>query len=374
MIRFANAVESFRTSEIRDLMSVAIRPDVISFAGGMPGNDLFPIEDIEEVYSSLSLSEKQAAFQYGPTPGYPQLLESLKEYLRQKGFDVENNKLLITTGSLQALYILAKIFVNPGDTVITENPAFIGALSAFRSFQAHLYGIELRADGINTDELRHFLATSAKEQIKFLYLTPNFHNPAGTLYSAACRHEVAAIAKEFELTIVEDDAYGELYFEPTLREKVTPIKILHERDCTICYTGSFSKILGPGFRLGWLLAPPDVYKYAELCKQSIDACSPNYTQVLADAFLEGVEGVVALADHQAADAGVFVGHAHAAVIPGPGSAISGVELIEDFAREIRPAELVEPLGVVLAEPVHLLFLFGGQVGVVGGGARREEVS
>lgn len=285
MKHFAKAVDSFRTSEIRDLMSVAIRPDIITFAGGMPGNDLFPIEDIEEIYNSLSLSEKQSAFQYGPTPGHPRLLESLTEYLRRKGFDVERNKLLITTGSLQALYILAKIFIDPADIVVTENPSFIGALSAFRSFQAQLKGIDLRNDGIDCNQLRSFLTITPSERIKFLYITPNFHNPAGTLYSRTSRQAVANIAEEFDLPIVEDDAYGELYFEPTLRPEVTPLKILYENKCTICYTGSFSKILGPGFRLGWLLAPPEIYKYAELCKQSIDACSPSYTQALADAFL-----------------------------------------------------------------------------------------
>lgn len=284
MLRFAKAVDSFRTSEIRDLMSVAIRPDIISFAGGMPGNDLFPIKEIEELYNTLTLEQKQTAFQYGPTPGYPPLLESLREYLRAKGFDVENNRILITTGSLQAIYILTKIFVDPEDVVLTENPSFIGALSAFRSFRAHIHGIPLREDGIDCNQLNDFCATT-QEKPKFLYITPNFHNPAGILYSTDCRRHVAELAGLHDIPILEDDAYGELYFDEATKPIVTPLKVLYDTHCTICYTGSFSKILGPGFRLGWMLVPHEIYQKAELCKQSIDACSPNYTQVLADAFL-----------------------------------------------------------------------------------------
>ena len=126
MVRFSNAVSSLRTSEIRDLMGLATRPDIISFAGGMPGNELFPVEEIDEIYNDLPLDIKQTAFQYGPTPGYPPLLESLKEYLQKKGMAVEKNKLMITTGSLQAINILAKVFIDPEDVVVTENPCFIG--------------------------------------------------------------------------------------------------------------------------------------------------------------------------------------------------------------------------------------------------------
>ena len=286
LLRFSKSVSSFRTSEIRDLMSLATRPDIISFAGGMPGNELFPVEEIDEIYNNLPLDIKQTAFQYGPTPGYPPLLESLKEYLKKKGMPVETNDLMITTGSLQAINILAKVFIDPEDLVVTENPCFIGGISAFKSYQANLHGIDLDNDGINIRSLKSFLSRSKSKPPKFIYLTPHFHNPAGTLYTEQRKMELVPVLQEYDLLMVEDDAYGELYFDEEARKRSVPMKTLYEDELEICYTSTFSKILGPGFRLGWMLVPPEVYQKAELCKQSMDACSPNFTQVLANEFLK----------------------------------------------------------------------------------------
>jgi DNA-binding transcriptional MocR family regulator len=283
--RYSQSVSSLRRSEIRDLMSLATRPDIISFAGGMPGNELFPVEEIDEIYNSLPLESKQTAFQYGPTPGYPPLLESLQEYLKKKGMPVATNQLMITTGSLQAINILAKVFIDPDDLVVTENPCFIGGISAFKSYQANLQGIDLDDDGINVRSLKDFLNKPKPRKPKFIYLTPNFHNPAGTLYTEQRKDELVPVLQEHELMVVEDDAYGELYFDEEARKRVVPLKALYEDKLDICYTSTFSKILGPGFRLGWMLVPPDIFQKAELCKQSMDACSPNFTQVLANEFL-----------------------------------------------------------------------------------------
>jgi 2-aminoadipate transaminase len=285
MEKFSAAVASLRTSEIRDLMNVATRPDIISFAGGMPGNELFPVEEIDVIYNELPRSLKETAFQYGPTPGYPPLLKSLAEFLRRKGLPVDTNRLMITTGSLQAINILGKIFIDPGDVVVTENPCFIGAISAFKSYQANLKGVPLDRDGISVRGLTEALRSARAHPPKFTYLTPSFHNPAGALYSVERRKEVVQVLKEYGQILVEDDAYGDLYFDENTRETVIPMKTRHEKELAICYTSSFSKILGPGFRLGWMLVPPDIYQKAELCKQSMDACSPNFTQVLAHEFL-----------------------------------------------------------------------------------------
>jgi 2-aminoadipate transaminase len=285
MIRFSKTVAALRTSEIRDLMGLAIRPDIISFAGGMPGNELFPVEEIDEIYNALPLDVKQTAFQYGPTPGYPPLLESLREYLKKKGLPVERNRLMITTGSLQAVNILAKVFIDPGDTVVTENPCFIGGISAFKSYRANLKGIDLDENGIDVQALEKYLDERKSKPPKFIYVTPNFHNPAGTLYTQERKKELASVLKKHDLPVLEDDAYGELYFDEEAKKRTVPMKSLYEAELDICYTGSFSKILGPGFRLGWMLVPPAIYEKAELCKQSIDACSPNFTQVLANEFL-----------------------------------------------------------------------------------------
>ena len=284
-LQFSKSVSSLRTSEIRDLMGLATRPDIISFASGMPGNELFPIEEIDDIYNNLPLDIKQTAFQYGPTSGYPPLLESLKEYSGKKGMPVETNKLMITTGSLQAINILAKVFIDPEDLIVTENPCFIGAISAFKSYQANLKGVGLEEDGINIQSLKSFLNRSKSKRLKFIYLTPNFHNPAGTLYTERRKIELVKILQEYDLPMIEDDAYGELYFDEEARKRVVPMKSLFEGKLNIYYTSSFSKILGPGFRLGWMLVPPEIYQKAELCKQSMDACSPNFTQVLANEFL-----------------------------------------------------------------------------------------
>lgn len=283
MYRFSKATQELRTSEIRDLMSLAIRPDIITFAGGMPGNDLFPIQEIDKIYNSLSEAKKQQAFQYGPTPGYPPLLESLKEFLRKKGLPVDENKLLITTGSLQAINILAKIFIDPRDEIITEFPCFIGAISAFKSYGANINAIPIDNEGILIEPLKK--ALNKPTPPKFLYITPYFHNPAGIIYSEKRKQELIEVLRDTNIPLIEDDAYGDLYFYKEDSSLVKPIKALNPEGVSICYTGSFSKILGPGLRLGWMLVPEEVYARAELCKQAFDACSPTFTQVIADEFI-----------------------------------------------------------------------------------------
>jgi 2-aminoadipate transaminase len=283
MYRFSKIIDELRSSEIRDLMSVAVRPDIISFSGGMPGNDLFPLKEVDAIYNKLSIAKKQLAFQYGPTHGYPPLLESLKEFMRIKGFPVDENRLIITTGSLQAINILAKVFVDPGDEVITENPCFIGAISALKSYGAKLKGLNIDESGIDIQLLKQALSNPVKP--KLLYLTPYFHNPASIIYSDQCKQAVIDNLKGTDVPLIEDDPYGDLYFYDEDIERVKSIKVINPAGVNVCYTGSFSKILGPGLRLGWMLVPEEVYMKAELCKQAIDACSPSFTQVIADEFI-----------------------------------------------------------------------------------------
>ncbi|NTU45449.1 MAG: PLP-dependent aminotransferase family protein [Chlorobiaceae bacterium] len=283
MPRFSKAVSSLRSSEIRDLMTLASRPDIISFAGGMPGNDLFPVREIEALFSKLSEKTKQSAFQYGPTPGLPTLLESLGGFLEKKGLPVKENRLLITTGSQQALNLLAKAFIDPGDPVLVENPCFIGALSAFRAHEAELKGLPVDREGISIAALQEEIAHSVKP--KFLYITPYFHNPAGLLYTQDRKKALVAALQGEEIPLIEDDAYGDLYFFEEDRLRLQPMKSINPGGIDICYTGSFSKILGPGLRLGWMLAPEEIYNKCELIKQSADACSPSFTQVIADTFI-----------------------------------------------------------------------------------------
>jgi 2-aminoadipate transaminase len=284
MTRFARSVESLQSSAVRELMKAASNPDMISFSGGMPNPDLFPVRELDEILSALPLRAKQNGFQYGPTPGYPPLLESLSGYLRSKGLPVDDNGLIVTAGSLQAIHLVTKVFADPGDVIVTETPCFVGAIPVFRYFQARLRGVPLDGDGADIGGLE---AALDGEKPKLLYLTPYFHNPAGIVYSAARKTAVMALLKGRDIPLLEDDAYGELYFDEKDKPLTVPMKAVADPALPICYTGSFSKIFGPGMRLGWLLGPKDVVAKCELAKQGVDACSSTYTQVLADAFLRG---------------------------------------------------------------------------------------
>jgi len=282
-MKFSSSAQSMRSSAIRELMSTAARPDVISFAGGMPNNDLFPIDELDDIYAHLSLADKKAGFQYGPTPGYPPLLESLAVYLRGRGLPVDKNRLLITTGGMQAISLMGKILIDPGDPVLCEDPCFIGAISAFKSYQAIFHCLPLNANGIDPEALREGIKKNPAARL--LYLTPYFHNPAGILYSEEVKKEVLQILAGSDLVLLEDDPYGELYFNEKDFKSTIPLKVLAPDSETICYTGSFSKIFGPGMRLGYLLVPEEIYRQCELAKQSADACTSTFTQVLADAYL-----------------------------------------------------------------------------------------
>jgi len=284
MLSYSKRVSALRSSEIRDLMKLATRPDMISFAGGMPNNDLFPVAQIDQIFDTLPDQLKKIACQYGPTPGHPPLLEALKEHLRSKGMPVDTNEILITTGSIQAINILTQAFVDPGDTIILENPSFIGSISIFKSYMANMVAIDMESDGIDITRLEHELNKPGVNP-KMLYLIPNFQNPAGTIYSQEKRDAIFKMMAGKDTILVEDDAYGDLYFNERVKPLTVPMKNHENGEFTICYTGSFSKILGPGLRLGWLLAPPEIYQKCEIIKQTMDSCSPNYTQVLATEFL-----------------------------------------------------------------------------------------
>lgn len=284
MPRFSKNIANLRSSEIRDLMSLATAPDMISFAGGMPGNELFPLETVDTIISRLSDKEKQIAMQYGPTTGLPTLLESLSDYLAAKGLPLKNNRLIITTGSLQAIHILAKAFLDPGDPVLVETPSFIGALSAFRACQAKLITVPLNGDGMDINQLQKKLESTSPKP-KFLYYAPNFHNPAGIIYSPEVKQQMVELLKDQEIPIIEDDVYSDLYFYDEDLPKMQLIKTMNPEGIDVCFTGSFSKILGPGLRLGWMLVPESIYRKCELIKQSIDACSPSISQVIADKFI-----------------------------------------------------------------------------------------
>ncbi|MBN1307063.1 MAG: PLP-dependent aminotransferase family protein [Chitinispirillaceae bacterium] len=284
MVDFSVNAKGMRSSEIRHLMKLAANPSIISFAGGMPGNELFPVDVLDELYNGLSRNAKQVALQYGPTPGYPPLLDSLKSYLQSRGLPFEKQGLIITTGAQQAINLMTKVLIDPGDLIVTEYPSFIGAVAAFKSYGANLTSIELDSDGIDIDKLEKTIDGRAS-QIKMLYLSPHFHNPAGIIYSEERKRALIKLLSGRPFCLLEDDPYGELYFDEADKPLTVPIKACAGESLPVCYVGTFAKIFGPGLRLGWLLAPQPVIEKCELAKQSMDACSPTFTQVLAHEYL-----------------------------------------------------------------------------------------
>ena len=284
MYAFSNAVNSMHSEDIKLLMKQASGKNLISFAGGMPNNDLFQVKQIDEIYYSLPGDIKKLCFQYGPTSGYPPLINSLQSYLAKKGLEVDSNKILITTGSLQAIAIITQEFVNEGDIILTENPSFVGALSVFETAGAEIHSIPIDKDGIDITALKSKIE-SLDRTPKFLYVTPNYHNPAGIIYSPERKKELLKVLSGTGIILLEDDAYSDLYFNEDEKHLTKSMKSFGVKDVEIIYTGSFSKILGPGFRLGYMLSSEEIFEKAETVKQALDACTSNFMQILANEFL-----------------------------------------------------------------------------------------
>ena len=284
MLKFSNAVNSMHSEDVKVLMKQSSGKSMISFAGGMPNNDLFPINGINEIFNNLPDDLRKLCFQYGPTSGYPPLVKSLENYLLKKGLDITDNQILITTGSLQAISIITQEFVNAGDVILTENPCFVGALSVFETYEADIHGIPIDKDGIDIEALKDKIESLDKKP-KFLYITPNFHNPAGIIYTPERKQALLDVLDGTDIILLEDDAYNDLYFEDKDKDLTMPMMFSNNRNVEIIYTGSFSKILGPGFRLGYMVASPEIFEKAETIKQALDACTSNFMQILANGFL-----------------------------------------------------------------------------------------
>jgi DNA-binding transcriptional MocR family regulator len=269
-----------RSSEIRRIMKLAGDPSLISFAGGSPGTSLLPAEIVDGLYGGMSTQAKQVAMQYGATDGFPPLLAEIKKYLGSKNISLEGQELIVTTGAQQAINLVAKVFLDPGDVVVTEYPSFIGALAAFKSYGAETVGVAMDDGGIIIEDLLEMLDKMGKKA-KILYLTPYFHNPAGIIYSAGRKRKLLDALGGRDIILLEDDPYGELYFDAADKELTAPMKAMPNHAVQICYAGSFAKIFSPGMRLGWLCAASEIIDKCQLAKQSMDACSPTFTQALA---------------------------------------------------------------------------------------------
>ena len=281
--RFSAATRRLRPNVIRQMVKLTHGKNLISFAGGLPSPESFPMAEIGSVVRNLLDGKQHSALQYGPTQGSPELLEQLRIYMHSRGVQpVETENLLVTSGSQQALDLIGRLLLDPGDPVIFELPSYVGAITAFRNLGAELVGVEQDREGIVPEALEAALAGLKRQNRRaaFLYTVPNFSNPSGVLMSSERRTALLDIARQFNLWVVEDDAYGEIYFSDCDEEQVRPLRA-REGGENVIYTGTFSKTLAPGLRLGWVCARPDVISRLELTKQGADLFTSSFTQRIA---------------------------------------------------------------------------------------------
>lgn len=283
---FSTGGSRLTSSKIRELMKLAADPEIISMAGGMPDASNFPYREIREIQDGWSDSERAAAYQYGPTGGYPPLVEQISAYEAASGIQMTGQQVLPTSGAQQAIQLITRIFCDPGDTILVEVPTFIGAIAVFIGYGASPAGVELDEDGIIPEALDERIAklAAAGRKPKFLYTNPTFQNPGGMTLSQNRRDLVYEICARHGLPIIEDDPYHELYFKGTHGD-YRSIKA-RDTDNLVIRLGTFSKILSPGIRLGWMLGAPEVVGRCETAKQGEDACSSSYSQVLAACYLQ----------------------------------------------------------------------------------------
>ncbi|NUQ75139.1 MAG: PLP-dependent aminotransferase family protein [Polyangiaceae bacterium] len=276
--RVSESARSMRFSAIRRMSELIERPGIISFAPGQPSAETFPVEEFRAILGDLMAGEPSAAFQYILTRGLGELIAAVIGYARQKRIHATAAETIITEGSQQALDLVARVLVDPGDVVLVELPSYIGATSAFRAARAEMMGVDLGEGGIDVDDLRrkHRLATSRGRPVKFVYVIPSFQNPSGISHSVETRRALLAAADELDLLIVEDDPYGDLYFEDA------PPSTLKSMDTKgrVIYLSSFSKILAPGLRTAFVMGPQDIVAKIEIAKQSADLCGSGLTQRL----------------------------------------------------------------------------------------------
>ncbi|UCF12783.1 MAG: PLP-dependent aminotransferase family protein [Thermoplasmatales archaeon] len=280
---YSDRAGKMRKSEIRELLKVSQDPEIISFAGGLPNPQSFPIQDLQGVVQTVLDHHGRTALQYGTTQGLDELRENIAERSRKDGIDVTADNIIITSGSQQALDTVGKIFLNPGDIPLVGLPTYLGGINAFRSYEANLIGIPLDQDGMIIDALEEKIKELLKENFvpKFIYSVPTFQNPASVVMPESRRKKLIDVASEYDLVIVEDDPYGKLRFDiPHIR----PIKAFDDEGRVI-YMSTFSKILSPGFRLAWTIASEELTRKMIICKQALDLCTNTFTQFIANEFI-----------------------------------------------------------------------------------------
>ena len=275
---FSGRMRQLRPSTIREILKVTAQPDIISFAGGLPAPELFPVEAVRAAANFVLTQNGPEALQYGPSEGFMPLREWISAEVRQRGIVAKATDVLVTNGSQQVLDLVGKLFLNAGDVVLTENPTYLAAIQAFQTFEVRFVTVPTDAHGLIPEALPELIRL---HRPKFLYTIPNFQNPTGVTLNAERREKLARIAAEHHLVIVEDDPYGKLRYRGA---DVPPVKHWDEADSVI-YASTFSKTIAPGLRLGWVVASPEVLSRLLILKQASDLHTSSFDQRVAHAFL-----------------------------------------------------------------------------------------
>lgn len=280
---FSERAKSMKASEIRELLKLTQRSEIISFAGGLPSPKAFPIEEVKKICEDVLQKSGKVALQYGATEGVTSLRKAIANRMIKRGVDCNFENVLITSGSQQGLDLISKIFLDPRDTIIVGAPTYLGGTNAFNAFQAKMETVPVGDEGMDLDALERKLNILSKRgrNAVFLYVIPTFQNPAGVTMPERKRKELMGIASNYDLLIVEDDPYSELRFEG---RDVKPLKAFDEEGRVI-YLGTFSKILSPGFRCAWLIADSEIFEKLVIAKQSTDLCTNTFTQYIASEYL-----------------------------------------------------------------------------------------
>lgn len=274
---FSDRVQALKPSAIREIFKYAADPEVVSLSAGNPSPEAFPIEEIKEISSRLLEENPIGVLQYSVTEGYPQLRETLKEYMKSHhniGRDFDD--ILITTGAQQIMDLATKSLVNEGDVVITEAPSFIGSLNTFRSYNAKLVGVKIDDDGMNMEELEKALQTH--KNARFIYTIPNFQNPSGITMSLEKRKKMYELAKKYNVLILEDNPYGDLRYSG---EYIPCIKSFDDEGIVL-YAGSMSKVISPGIRVAYVIAPKPIFHKMVVCKQGNDVHTNIWSQMVCN--------------------------------------------------------------------------------------------
>jgi 2-aminoadipate transaminase len=283
-MQFADRLNNVETSAIRELFKLLGKPGIISFAGGFPDSAMFDVDGIREASMKALSEEPGAALQYGATEGYNPLREQLAAFMGSKGVQVNPDGLIVTTGSQQALDLIGKTLVDPGAKVIVEAPTFLATIQCFRLYGAQVIGAPIDADGVQVDKLEQLIA---EHKPRFVYLIPTFGNPSGATLSLERRRRILELAVKTQTVVIEDDPYGDLYFgkAPPPSLLALTAQVPGSRDWLV-HCGSLSKVLSPGLRVGWMIAPPELLAKATMCKQFSDAHTSTFAQATAAQYLK----------------------------------------------------------------------------------------